>query len=63
MILKITTVLFLIHSLDMLSRLLARRRDMFWPKAFKRGATSRASRSQSTSAISSVATAPLAPAS
>jgi hypothetical protein len=30
MILEITTVLFLIHGLGMLSRLLARRRDVFY---------------------------------
>jgi hypothetical protein len=30
MILEITTVLFLIHGLRMLSRLLARRRDVFY---------------------------------
>ena len=37
MILKITTVLFLIHSLDMLSRLLARRRDVFYDVSKQRG--------------------------
>jgi hypothetical protein len=37
MILEITTVLFLIHSLGMLSRLLARRRDVFYYVSKQRG--------------------------
>jgi hypothetical protein len=41
MILKITTVLFLIHSLDMLSRLLARRRDVFYDVSKQRGTVQR----------------------